>query len=193
MPNAVKTPAILLLGLGALSCGFCAEAKPCRMANPDVAVAGLRLLDPASGARVLGTGPDLTEDGDDLPRARFVSKTGAQVLVVFSTYGAEVDEYSEAEVQIAGKEAMVLPSLELDTFATGHGIELGMSPAEVLRRIGKCVKSDIKEGSSQLIEFEIADALSDPDLKAYGYPTYYAEYEFEHEKLIRFRFGFLAP
>ena len=37
------------------------------------------------------------------------------------------------------------------------------------------------------------NADKDDKLKAYGYPTYYAEYEFRSEKLVRFRFGFEYP
>lgn len=193
MHPRLKQAAILLSGLGALGFAFGAEAKNCRMTSPDLAVAGVKLLDPESAARVLGSGPQLVEDTEELPHARFVTKSGAQELIVFAGYGAEVDQYSEAEVRTAGKEAMVLNSLDIDTFVTGNGIELGMSTAEVLRRVGKCGKIEERRGSTELVSYEVSDAEKDPTLKVFGFPVYYAEYEFESGKLVRYRFGFESP
>jgi hypothetical protein len=193
MPLRLKQAAILLFGLGALGIAFGAEAKPCRMRSPDLAVAGVKLLDPESAARVLGSGPQLIEDTEELPHARFVTKSGSQELILYATYGAELDQYSEAEVRTAGKEAMVLNPLEVDTFVTDNGIELGMSTAEVLRRLGKCAKIAEKRGTSEFVSYDVTDAEKDPKLKVFGYPAYYAEYEFEDGRLVRFRFGFESP
>ncbi len=192
MPLRLEQAAILLFGLGAISLAFGAEAKTCRMKSPELAVAGVKLLDPESAARVLGSGPQLIEDTEELPHARFVTKSGSEELILYSNYGAEVDQYFEAEVRKAGKEAMVLNSLDVDTFVTGNGIELGMSSAEVVRRLGKCGKSE-KRGSAELLTYEVADTEKDPKLKVFGLPAYYAEYEFEGGKLVRLRFGFESP
>ncbi len=72
-------------------------------------------------------------------------------------------------------------------------ITLGMSPAEVVKRLGTCIKSRDKQGDDETIQYAIEGADKDDKLKAYGYPTYYAEYEFRSEKLVRFRFGFEYP
>jgi hypothetical protein len=68
-----------------------------------------------------------------------------------------------------------------------------MKPDDVMHKFGKCTKSDESQGATELLQYEIRDADNDPDLKAYGYPVYYAEYEFEDDKLVRFRFGFEYP
>jgi hypothetical protein len=156
-------------------------------------VFGIELTDGDSAAKQVGSGADLTEDTEDLPHARFVSDNGAQELVLYAHYGAAADEYAEAEVRAAGEEALALKSLPTDTFVTQHGIQLGMTPAEVLERFGKCVKNHEKGAGSETIEYEIGDAENDTELKKYGYPLYYAEYEFTNGRLARFRFGFEYP
>jgi len=179
--------------LGMAATGDALGAKACRMKGPDLSVFGVKLKDEESAVRQVGSGPTIIEDSEDLPRARFVSKDGVQELILFVHYGAPVDEYAEVEVRLAGSEAMTLNELATDEFTSGLGIKLGMSPDEVMKRLGKCIKSRDKQGGDETIQYSIEGADKDDTLKAYGYPTYYAEYEFRSEKLVRFRFGFEYP
>ena len=176
-----------------LALGTSVSAKSCRMKAPDLSVYGVKLVDAESAAQKVGPGAKLEDDSDDLPHARFVSSNGVEELILFSHYGADPDEYAEVEVRLAGEEALALPALPTDSFVSEHGIALGMTPAEVEKRFGPCIKSRDDSGASEVIQYEIADADRDEELKAYGYPSYYAEYEFERGKLIRYRFGFEYP
>ena len=169
-----------------------AHAK-CRMKGPDVSIDGIVLTDRESAIKVVGTGARLNESEDDLPHARFVSTNGAQELVLFAHYGAIEDEYAEAEVRVAGAEALTLKDLPIESFKTGRGVELGMSVGQVQALFGTCFKSRQKTGQDLFFEYEIANADRDPELKNFGYPVYYAEYEFKRGKLVRFRFGFAYP
>lgn len=169
-----------------------AESK-CRIKNPDVAISGITLTKRDSAVSVVGSGADLVESEEDLPHARFVSRSGAQELVLFAPYGAVEDEYSEVEVREAGAEALVLKDLPIETFKSGRGVELGMSVGEIEALFGKCFKSREKTGEELFFEYEIEGADRDPELKDFGYPVYYAEYEFRNGKLKRFRFGFAYP
>lgn len=169
-----------------------ASAK-CRMKQPDLSISGIHLTDSDSAIRVVGASPPLVETEDDLPHARFVSTNGSQELVLFSHYGAMSDEYAEAEVRVAGPEALALTYLPVESFKTGRGVELGMSSAQVLGLFGSCLKSRQKSGSGLFLEYEIENADRDSELKGYGFPIYYAEYEFKNDKLIRYRFGFAYP
>jgi hypothetical protein len=169
-----------------------ANAK-CRMKNPDVSISGIRLTDSDSAIRVVGSGANLEESEDDLPHARFVSTNGAQEMVLFAHYGAIDDEYAEVEVRISGPEALALKDLPIDSFKTGRGVELGMSPGQVQALFGTCFKSRQKTGSELFFEYEIENADRDSELKDFGYPIYYAEYEFKSGKLVRYRFGFAYP
>lgn len=169
-----------------------ADAK-CRMKEPDLSISGIQLTNSDSAVRVVGASPPLVETEDDLPHARFVSTNGAQEMVLFAHYGAVSDEYAEVEVRVAGPEALALTDLPIESFKTGRGVELGMSSEKVLGLFGTCLKSRQKSGSGLFLEYEIDDADRDAELKGYGFPIYYAEYEFKSDKLIRYRFGFAYP
>lgn len=165
----------------------------CRVNNPDISISGITLTKRESAVSVVGSGADLIESEEDLPHARFVSSNGAQELVLFAPYGAVEDEYSEVEVRVAGPEALVLKDLPIDSFKTGRGVELGMSVAQIEALFGTCFKSREKTGQELFFEYEIDAADRDPELKTFGFPVYFAEYEFEKGKLTRFRFGFAYP
>lgn len=169
-----------------------ADAK-CRMKSPDVSINGIRLTDSESAIKVVGASAKLEESEDDLPHARFVTSNGSQELVLYAHFGAVDDEYAEAEVRIAGTEALALKDLEIEVFKTGRGVELGMSIDQVQALFGTCTKTRQKTGSDLFIEYEIENADRDDELKGFGYPIYYAEYEFKSRKLVRYRFGFAYP
>lgn len=169
-----------------------AQAK-CRMKNPDTSISDIVLTDSESAIKVVGAGAHLQDSEEDLPHARFVSTNGSQELVLFQHYGAVDDEYQEAEVRGSGAEALALKDLPIEAFRSQHGIELGMTVEQVQAIFGTCTKTRQKTGSELFIEYEITNAEHDPELKSFGYPVYYAEYEFSKGKLIRFRFGFAYP
>lgn len=181
---------LVLIVSGALAAA--AEAR-CRMKAPDTSISDIVLTDRESAKRVVGSGAKIFESEDDLPHARFVSTNGAQELVLFSHYGADEDEYAEVEVRVGSAEALTLQDLPVESFKTGRGVELGMSVREVQALFGTCFKTRQQTGQELFFEYEIANADRDPELKGFGYPVYYAEYEFRRGKLIRFRFGFAFP
>jgi hypothetical protein len=191
MSSYTRFAAFFLFALG-LCVPALAEAK-CRIKGPDLEIAGVKLTDSDSAVAVVGASPKLVESEDDLPHARFVSTNGAQELVLFAHYGAVEDEYAEVEVRYAGAEALALKDLPIESFKTGRGVELGMTVAQVEALFGTCFKSRQKSGQELFFEYEIANADRDRDLMKFGYPIYYAEYEFKGGKLVRFRFGFAYP
>lgn len=179
-----------------LSLGFAAPAlAKCRMKNPDTEINGMTLTDSESIVRVIGADSDanLIDDDHDLPHVRFVTSNGAQEMVLFLPYGANADEYAEVEVKEAGTEALTITDLPIEVFKTGHGVSLGMTVKEVESIFGRCVKSRQANSHDLFIEYEIANADSDPEVGRFGYPLYYAEYEFVRGRLTRFRFGFAYP
>lgn len=163
------------------------------MKSPDISIAGILLTDSESAIKIVGAGAKLEESEDDLPHARFVSSNGAQELVLFAHYGAVDDEYAEAEVRVAGPQALAIKDLPIESFKTGRGVELGMSVSQVQALFGTCFKTYQKTKQELFFEYEIANADRAPDLKTFGYPVYYAEYEFRGGKLVRYRFGFAYP
>ena len=185
---------ILALGFGVWAAAAAGvSAKPCRMKDPDLSVYGVRLTDAESAVRQVGSDVVLSEGEEDMPHVRFVSSNGAEELVLFTHYGAGSDEYGEIEVRKAGIEALALKDLPTESFVSGRGVQLGMSRADIVSRFGECIKADEKSGVGETIQYEIANADRDRDLKGFNYPVYYAEYEFERGKLVRYRFGFEYP
>jgi hypothetical protein len=183
---------LLLIPLIGGFAGSAATAKACRMKKPDIAIYGIELTDTESAAKQVGPGPEMTEGGDDLPHARFASSDGKEELRLFASYAAAPDEYTEAEVLVADKQAMVLKSLPTETFATPSGIKLGATRKEVVGKLGTCFESETG-GADETLRYELDGLDRDPALMKYGYSDYYADYEFSHGKLVRFRFGFVHP
>ena len=182
--------ALLALVVGDIS----GEARAqCRMKSPDTVISGITLTDSESAVRVVGADAELIENDHDLPHARFVSTNGAEELVLFAPYGANPDEYAEAEVRVAGTEALTIRDLPIETFRTGRGVALGMTIKEIEALFGRCVKARQRNGNEVFIEYEIKNADRDPEIGRFGFPLYYAEYEFMRGKLVRFRFGFAYP
>lgn len=155
----------------------------------------MTLTDGTSVTQVIGEGSDadLIDDDHDLPHVRFVTSSGSEEMVLFLPYGANPDEYAEVEVKVAGTEALTIRDLPIGSFRTGRGVSLGMTVKEVEALFGRCVKSRQENGDDLFIEYEVTDADGDPELGRFGYPVYYAEYEFVSGKLVRFRFGFAFP
>ena len=184
---------VWILFVAAMWWGAGSVSAACRMTSPDTIISGITLTESESARRVVGSTAELIDDDHDLPHVRFVSTNGAEELVLFLPYGADPEAYAEAEVRIAGTEALTLPDLPIRSFSTGRGVSLGMTDKEVESLFGRCVKSRQKDGNDLFVEYEIPDADNDPELGRFGYPVYYAEYEFQRGKLVRFRFGFAYP
>lgn len=162
----------------------------CRMKDPDLTIAGIRLLDAQSAAEVVGSGAELRGGEEDLPHASFVNEHGNEQLDLFAHYGASVDEYAEAEVHEAGSQALVLKDLPVESFITGRGVGLGMTARDVIKLFGTCVKARESDGDAEIIQYEITRSQMEPVMLGLGYDSYFAEYEFSSGKLVRFRFGF---
>ena len=84
---------------------------------------------------------------------------------------------------------------KLDTaeFATNNGIKLGMTRPNV-ERLGRCFKLYKARGSTETFLYGVGDIKAGlPILKLANMPFYYAEYQFERGKLVRYRFGYDYP
>lgn len=169
----------------------------CKVTRAESDVAGIRLVDEASSARVLGprqalaTEQPKTASGADadFPFVRIRSADGRQDAKLFEHNGATAGAYSEIEVRPAdlGKNAATqVASAEL---ATERGITLGMREADLVRRLGSCFRREHGNGSEVVIIYRITDA-GHALLRRTGYESYFARYAFKAGRLVWFRFGF---
>jgi hypothetical protein len=173
-----------------------ADAAPktgpgCLLPNADTTLHGIMLGDRTSTERVLGRDRRGAPDNPDtdFPWYAFASRDGRQTMRLRRHAGDVVDSYMEFEVR-RGRDAKAL-SLPTRSFVTGKGVKLGMTRKAVFALFGPCFTA-VRQGKTEILRYEIEDASDKPQsppLQSANMPQYYAEYEFENGRLIRFAFG----
>ena len=165
---------------------------PCQLANPDTSVFNIILDDRKSSIKQVGEKFNLIEDNVDMPHESFCSKDKKQTLTLFFHYGGTKNAFSEFQVKEYSPSDSIT-TLTTNSFVTNSGIEIGISKEKVVSLFGNCFKTIKNEKTNEIIKYQIDDSGNSSFLKRYNYPSYYAEYEFRNDKLIRFRFGFEYP
>ena len=209
---------ILVAATMAMLAAATAHAAPrgdCRLDKADRTVHGVTLGDTESARKVLRSQLDeehkakpLDREGGDFPWYVYFSGDRAQTVAFRSHPGDVVDSYQEIEVRDAriGPEQMLAQersyyvgreagseTLAAKAFVSGSGIRLGMTKADVVKRIGRCFKTASK-GDMQTIRYRVEDETAQlPILKQGNMPSYYAEYQFQRGRLVRFRIGHDYP
>jgi hypothetical protein len=189
-----------------------AEAAPrntCRPKQLETVVSGIKLGTEPVSARTIGRNhrPVEIQPMTDFPWTVFPAQDGKQTIALMSHPGGTLDSFAELEVKERdlGKRDYLgesLPyyverepgnaALAIRTFTTPLGIRLGVSRTFVTSRLGACDRTYQARGDMRTIRYEVTDEKS-PLLKGTDYPSYYAEYQFRRDKLVRFRFGFDYP
>ncbi len=159
---------------------------------PDTVAAGVQLRDTASAIAVLGRIPseDLLEDHRDMPRASFFNSDKTEVLTVYKHYGGYRNEYCEMRISVPDTE-LVRASLSLAHFTSGRGVKLGLSEEDIVRMFGsEAVRRNVDMNVT--LSYSITD-FSSSFLQRFNYPSYYARFIFDQDRLIDYRFGFEYP
>jgi hypothetical protein len=165
---------------------------PCVFSKPDTSIYNMILDDMESTVKQVGEESGMIETNEELPYRLFVSNNKRQQLKLIYHYGRSKNEFAEVEVSANPATAQVT-TLNTNTFITGRGIKLGMTEAEIIAVLGSCYKIISGDKASELIKYTIDDDEHSDFLHRFNYPLYYAEYEFEGNRLIRFKFGFEYP
>jgi len=187
----LSTSTVLAMVLWQASIAF--AASPAIPAAADVSVNGVFLYDLASQQRLLEA--EIPFDRESaLPSITFASKDGRQLLTLFTHPGGVGDI---AEFRIAYARGGLRPVRKIDgmeSFATGKGIRLGLSEAQVTYILGPPLRRHSK-GKFRTIEYRIQDARleSSQFLSHYNMPAYYGVYTFTNDHLVAFQFGFQYP
>jgi len=181
-----------------------AAAQPseaaCKPVKAESDIAGIRIADEASSARVLGRWQDLrseqekTKDGADadFPFVRIRSADGKQDAKLFAHYGAVVGAYAEIEVRPADPAKPAAKQIPAPHLSTERGVKLGMRQADLVRLLGPCFRRERGKAGETMVIY----AITDPEhalLRRSGMPSYFAHYAFRDERLAWFRFGFEYP
>jgi len=191
----MKTPAFIIAALAlTVSLASYAHAAPkkgpgCLLPNADTTLHGITLGDYKSTEKVLGRDRRGAPDNPDtdFPWYAFASRNGQETMRLRRHAGDVVDSYMEFEVR-RGTDEKAVP-LAANRFVSGKGVKLGMSRQAVVALFGPCFRAT-RNGKTETLRYEIEE---DPPrsrvLKNANMPQYYAEYEFEDGKLVRFAFG----
>ena len=169
-------------------------AKPsyCQLANPDTSVFGIILLDKKSSIKQVGIMTTTHESENDLPHLNFCTQDKKQTLTLFFHPGGVANEFAEFQVKNYSATDSA-KTLMTNSFTTGKEVKLGMSKEKVVAIFGKCYNATNTNNNLELIKYHIDDLNNSKFLERFNYPSYYAEYEFKADKLVRFRFGFEYP
>jgi hypothetical protein len=211
---AVFCLALMAIGLSTLEIQAQTQAKrsavfECAASRPDIEIYGVRLGDDRSFRQKIGSAYKEVYGAktSDFPWAVFFSSDGRQTLALRRHPGGGSQDYMEAEVQLSGRKAsanlgaeksdymgkelrdQILPSAD---FETNNGVKLGLTTPELAKILKNCFKPFRKDGYRETIRYKIADERS-KFLEKYAMPEYYAEYQLDHDRLVRFRFGFPYP
>lgn len=161
---------------------------------PDSIMAGVLLRDTTSAIAVLGRVPseELLEDHRDMPRASFFNQDSTEILTVYIHYGGYRNEYCELRISIP-EASPVRAALPIVRFTSGRGVRLGLSVAEVVQIFGNTPARDIGNNGNVRLSYTIKDSATSTFLQRFNYPSYYASFMFEHDRLTDYRFGFEYP
>ncbi|HRZ43160.1 MAG TPA: hypothetical protein P5228_10710 [Bacteroidales bacterium] len=165
---------------------------PCQLSNPDTSVYDIILNDRQSSIRQVGDKFSPIEDDIDLPHEDFCTQDREQTLTLFFHYGGVRNEFSEFQVKKYSNSDSAI-KLSATIFQTNNGITLGLSKSEVISILGDCFKKVSNSKTKEIIKYRIDDFEHSTFLQRFNYPSYYAEYEFRNDKLVRYRFGFEYP
>lgn len=109
---------------------------------------------------------------------------GRSESATFVRHGGD-EAYSVSEIRVAlGRPADTVPILPgaPTKFRSGHGIELGISKADLKAALGEPhAETDVE------VRYRFSGSAW---LQIHGFPSYESRYEFERGRLVQFTFGF---
>lgn len=194
-PVIVATAIILTLGPLATSAAATSAAitANCQLAVTDTGVNGIAIDDPDSAKSQISGDHELFQNEDGASFLQFASADGAESLALIPGPGSTIDRFDEFEVRYRAEDEQ-LPTMQADRFTSALGIQLGQTMDQVVERMGSCYRRLPTDYGTEVLLYERVDAPAAPgdataDEPKFYSPTYYAEYEFDGDKLMRFRFG----
>ncbi|PWK52891.1 hypothetical protein C8D97_104109 [Pleionea mediterranea] len=116
----------------------------------------------------------------------FLNKQKSE-MIKLTTYPGGVN-YHFSYIEVSKTNNTDYPSLFKNTsqFATHKGIKLGLSKSEVTSILGEPIQAN-----KNYIMYKSIN--NDSLLKYYNMPIYKAEYWFNNDQLVEFKFGFINP
>ena len=163
---------------------------------PDTTVSGFLLCDSTSALSLFGRIHydeliDLGPPGG-LPRVHFKNATGKEVLSLYFHPGTYENQYPEVRISMDSSET-IRAALPIDHFSSGRGVRLGLTSAEIIERFGRSGSGALDADKNVALSYSITGPSPSSFLERFNYPSYYAHFTFEQDRLIDYRFGFEYP
>jgi hypothetical protein len=163
---------------------------PCVFSNPDTSLCGIKLRDDNSTRSILGIKTKLEGDSTHY----FYSKNKDQVLGLTIHPGDGTNVVSIFEIKYPGKQRPPHKEISVNSFITEKGICLGITRQILVKLLGQCYTLRTRKGVTTL-SYRLDNGKDSRTklLERQDMPVYYATYDFQSDKLIRFEFGFEYP
>ena len=126
-----------------------------------------------------------------MPRASFFNSDSTEVLTVYKHYGGYRNEYCELRISVRDT-GFVRAALPMAHFTSGRSVKLGLSEEDIVRTFGG---DAVRRNGDMyvMLSYAIKDFASSSFLQRFNYPSYYARFTFEQDRLTDYRFGFEYP
>lgn len=161
----------------------------CKATAIETDIAGVRLDDEASAARILGALDQLPMIGDDMPTLLLFNLERSEMATLTQYPGAARGAFGVIEVRSAvGASRRPGKVIETEHLSSERGVRLGAPQEFVIDLLGLCFTPKKTRGGRMTIRYETDDP-NHPFLKRVGMPNYFAEYTFRHNRLVAFRYG----
>lgn len=201
-----KSKIIFIILLVVVSCsmtnGFANREKVKKQISnlffePDTTINNKLILRDENSVNIFFKGDiDLIPESKELvfPAVYFSNKSRTQYIAAYHYHGDLKNQFSLFEVGYYNElsSGIKLIQTEYDFFMTENKILLGMTKEEIIERKGNefiLIKSEVSES----LRYVLSDYPNSPFLKRYNLPVYFAEYNFENDRLVKFSFGFEYP
>lgn len=160
----------------------------------EIAVSGILLDDPGSAKAPFGAPPRLDDPDSDNPKAFFCNRDDSERLTLVYHEGDIANTVSELRVERVETRYIdcAHPASAMDHFISGKGIQLGMTLEAVAQILGKNFKEHAELGEI-VISYRIENAKTSDFLQLHDAPSYYGQYHFRNNRLVKFDFGFEYP
>lgn len=159
----------------------------------ETAISGVFLNDPQSAKTPWGINVELDDPESDHPRAYVCNQDKSEKLTLIYYEGDTANIISEfrAETVQTRYADCALPSQPIAHFVTAKGVALGMAKSELIRILGNDYIEHRQPDETVLI-YRI-DNQESGFLQRHGVSSYYGQYHFQGNRLVKFAFGFEFP
>ncbi|MES2388615.1 MAG: hypothetical protein V4543_11495 [Bacteroidota bacterium] len=171
------------------------KGKSTLIFKPDESVSGVFLENRQSTLKTLGNVMPFLEDGSNLD-CYFLNASKTEYFRVQKHPGDSENAFGIFEVGVLPFMRTGIKPHEsaIPAFETESGIHSGISEAKLFSKKGRSFKLNF-EGNYSTYKYEIIEIPYNGKYKSsflgkYNMPEYFAEYTFQNNKLVKFRFGF---